>query len=77
MRWKPYTGWWMNGNKSGLPLIVTTNLTLEQLTKPANMDYQRIYDRVLEICTPLYFSGKNRRRERANKNLQWLKEITS
>ena len=63
--------------KSGLPLIVTTNLTLEQLTKPGNMDYQRIYDRVLEMCTPLYFSGKNRRRERANKNLQWLKEITS
>lgn len=61
--------------KSGLPLIITTNLPLEELTKPKNMAYQRIYDRVLEMCTPLFFSGKNRRREQANENLKWLKEL--
>ena len=61
--------------KSGLPLIITTNLTLDELAKPKNMDYQRIYDRVLEMCTPLFFAGKNRRREQANENLKWLKEL--
>lgn len=61
--------------KSGLPLIVTTNLTLEELTKPQNMDYQRIYDRVLEMCTPVCFKGANRRRKQANENLKWLKEL--
>ena len=62
--------------KSGLPLIVTTNLPLSALTKPKNMDYQRIYDRVLELCTPLYFGGENRRRQKANANLKWLREVT-
>ena len=62
--------------KSGLPLIVTTNLPLSALTKPENMNYQRIYDRVLELCTPLYFGGENRRRQKANANLKWLREVT-
>ncbi|MFR8530242.1 MAG: hypothetical protein ACLVDB_03470 [Anaeromassilibacillus sp.] len=39
------------------------------------MDY-RIYDRVLELCTPLYFGGENRRRPKAKENLKWLREVT-
>lgn len=36
--------------KSGRPLIVTTNLTLDQLTQCGDLAMLRIYDRVLEAC---------------------------
>lgn len=61
--------------KSKKPLIVTTNLTLDELRKPKNMDYQRIYDRVIEMCTPLVFKGDNLRRDKANKRLRYVKSV--
>lgn len=45
--------------ESGKPTIITTNLSLKELTNPSNLAYQRIYERVLEMCTPIYFSGKS------------------
>lgn len=61
--------------KSGLPLIVTTNLPLAKMQHPDNMDYQRIYDRVLEMCSPMCFRGASRRKKKAAENLDWLKGI--
>lgn len=61
--------------RSKKPLIVTTNLTLDELCKPKNMDYQRIYDRVIEMCTPLVFKGDNLRRDKANKRLRYVKSV--
>ena len=61
--------------KTKKPLIVTTNLTLGELCKPKNMDYQRIYDRILEMCTPLAFKGESMRREKANKRLRYVKSV--
>lgn len=61
--------------KAKKPLIVTTNLTLDELCKPKNMDYQRIYDRVIEMCTPLVFKGENSRRDKANKRLRYVKSV--
>lgn len=51
--------------RSEKPLIVTTNLTLDQLRKPPDMDRARIYDRVLEMCVPVDFGTKGRRAEYA------------
>lgn len=48
--------------RSGLPLIITTNLTLDEIKKPAEMAYTRIYDRVLEMCHPIQIAGNSRRR---------------
>lgn len=39
--------------KSGKPLIVTTNLPMEELKNPKSIEYQRIYSRVLEMCAPI------------------------
>ncbi|MBC3803667.1 AAA family ATPase [Acetobacterium fimetarium] len=50
--------------KSNKPLIITTNLTLEQMETPAQMAHKRIYDRILEKCTPLAFDGSNKRQEK-------------
>ena len=39
--------------RSELPMIVTTNLTLEELQHPEDLSRSRIYDRVLERCLPI------------------------
>lgn len=39
--------------KTGLPLIITTNLTISQLRNPEDVAHARIYSRVLEMCTPV------------------------
>ena len=49
--------------RSGLPFIVTTNLTADQLKNPKDISYQRIYDRILERCHPVEVSGQSRRRK--------------
>lgn len=60
----------------GLPLIVTTNLTMEELEHPTSMQYARIYGRVLEMCpSRIKMTGENRRRldaERRKKIAQSL-----
>lgn len=61
--------------KSRKPLIVTTNLTLDQMCKPSCMEYQRIFDRVLEMCVPLVFKGKNHRRDIANEKLNRARDL--
>lgn len=59
-----------------LPLIVTTNLTQEEMKNPATMRQDQIYDRVLEMCPlRIKMTGGNRRRldaERRKKIAQSL-----
>jgi DNA replication protein DnaC len=50
---------------AGNPVIVTTNLTPDELTKTADMGYQRTYDRLLEKCLPIQVDGRSRRRAAA------------
>ena len=47
------------------PMIVTTNLTLEDLKHPRDLAHQRIYDRILGACAPICFNGKNFRQDQA------------
>ncbi len=61
--------------RSRRPLIVTTNLTLEELQNPADRAHQRIYDRVLAMCTPVCCSGINFRKEQAQRNMESLKAL--
>lgn len=49
--------------KSRLPLIVTTNYSMDRLLHPADLTHQRIYDRLLSMCIPIRFSGKDYRKE--------------
>lgn len=58
------------------PLIVTTNLNhAEMLKTDIQTDYRRIYDRVLEMCVPIYFEGESKRTQNAKQKLEKLKEI--
>jgi DNA replication protein DnaC len=59
------------------PIIITTNLTNEQLKEHlASEDgIYRTYDRIIEMCTPLEIKGKARRVETAKSKQQLLKEL--
>lgn len=48
---------------AGLPLIITTNLTGEELQSPSDMVYKRIFSRLYEMCIPVKVEGKDRRAE--------------
>lgn len=61
--------------KTGKPLIVTTNLTMQQLAEPQDMAHKRIYDRVLEMCVPLEFRGKNMREELAMRKMDKARQL--
>lgn len=50
--------------RSGKPLIVTTNLTADELKHPADVRKQRIYSRLFEMCVPVEVKGKDRRKEK-------------
>ena len=61
--------------RSGLPLIVTTNLTLQELQNPPDTPHERIYDRLREMCQPVYFSGENQRKQTAQEKMERLKKL--
>ena len=61
--------------RSRRPLIVTTNLTLQQIQNPPDTAHARIYDRLLEMCAPVRFTGGNFRRETAQAKLERLKNL--
>lgn len=54
--------------RAGGPVIVTTNLTTDELSKTKDMEYKRIYDRLLERCLPIKVEGTSRRRQAAFKD---------
>ena len=45
--------------RSQLPMIVTTNLSLEELKDTTDLSRARIYDRVLERCLPIRVNDQN------------------
>lgn len=49
--------------QAGLPLIVTTNIPIEEIVEPADLKYKRIYDRIIQMAFPLKVDGPSRRRE--------------
>lgn len=48
-----------------LPVIVTTNLTLNELKGEQGMDKKRVYSRILEKCYPLCWYGESWRHKQA------------
>lgn len=61
--------------RAKLPLIITTNLTMQELTAPDNIGNGRIYDRVLEMCHPVEVSGKSRRRQKVASDFKGMNEL--
>jgi len=61
--------------RSRKPLIVTTNIPLHDLQHPLDTAHARIYDRLLEMCAPIRFSGENFRKITAQDKLDRLKNL--
>ena len=61
--------------KTGLPLIITTNLTISQLRNPEDVAHARIYSRILEMCTPVHVPGLDRRTAIGKSKQELVKEV--
>ena len=59
--------------RSRKSLIVTTNLTLDEIRHPQDTAHARIYDRLLEMCVPISCIGVSFRKENAQEKLERLK----
>lgn len=64
--------------ESGKPMIVTTNLSIKEmkaLSEKDELQYQRIYDRVFDMCTPICVNGASRRVESSDKKKAHLTDV--
>lgn len=61
--------------RAGLPLIVTTNLSLQELKNPQNITEARCYDRILERCHPVEVAGRSQRRKKIVEEYEQTKLI--
>ena len=61
--------------RSGLPVIVTTNLTIGELADPADIRRQRVYSRLKEMCVPIEVTGADRRTRKMERNIMSAKSL--
>lgn len=61
--------------KDKQPVIITTNLTLQEIKHPTDLRYKRIYDRMLEMCVPIKFGGQSRRKEKHEEKKAEIKAL--
>ena len=47
------------------PLLITTNLTIDELTKTPSLELRRVYERITEFCHAVEFTGPSIRRQRS------------
>lgn len=57
------------------PLIITTNLSLEEITNPQQMEYKRVFDRIVEMCQPVHVKADGRRKAIARQKSERAREI--
>jgi DNA replication protein DnaC len=58
-----------------LPLIITTNLTSQQLQNPTDIGKQRIYSRLLDMCSPIKVEGEDQRKLKAIESFAETKRL--
>ena len=61
--------------RAKLPLVVTTNLTREELLHPSDLAYKRIFSRLFEMCTPIEVNGKDRRKQALKDDIGKYKDL--
>lgn len=62
--------------QTGLPLIVTTNLSVAEMQQADSMQLKRIYDRVLELCpVRIKLDGESRRTQNAQQRLALVNDL--
>lgn len=61
--------------RAGLPMIITTNLTLKKMATETDIADKRVYDRILERCYPVEVSGESRRMKKLLNSREGMKNI--
>lgn len=61
--------------RSGKPLVLTTNLSKEELVNQPNTDKQRIYSRLVEMCFPVEVKNVDRRKKKAQEDSADLRRL--
>ena len=61
--------------KANLPLIVTTNLTIYELSDPKDVADARIYSRLLEMCAPIQIRGSDRRQKAGDAKIDLAQQM--
>ena len=61
--------------RAGLPMIITTNLSMQKLATESELADKRVYDRILERCYPVEVAGKSRRMEKLINSRDDMKNI--
>ena len=61
--------------RTGKPLILTTNLNLQDMQMTQDIRYQRIYDRIFEMCHPVMVNGTSWRINQAKERFNETKRL--
>jgi DNA replication protein DnaC len=61
--------------RAGLPMIITTNLTMQKLATESDLADKRVYDRILERCYPVEVAGESRRMKKLLNSRDDMKNI--
>lgn len=61
--------------RANKPMILTTNLTLEEMLYKADIRYKRVYDRIFETCYPVEISGTSFREQEAAERFGRMKGL--
>lgn len=57
------------------PLIVTTNLTFKELENPAQMEYKRVFDRIIGMTRPIQVKADGRRKRISQESSRRMDEL--
>lgn len=57
------------------PMIITTNLSMDEIKHPRDMSQGRVIDRILERCAPVEVKGENIRRKKIIEEYPRVKEL--
>lgn len=61
--------------KTRKPMIITTNLTMNEMMGEIKQNKQRIFDRIFEMCAPVFVKGGSRRENIAKEKQNKLNEL--
>jgi DNA replication protein DnaC len=61
--------------RTGKPLIVTTNLTANEMKHPEDIRRRRIYSRLFEMCIPVEVKGNDRRKDALKRDYKDLSKV--
>lgn len=60
---------------SGRPLIVTTNLLFQELEHPEQMEYKRVFDRIIGMTRPVHVKADGRRKRIAQESSRHMDKL--